>query len=276
MAWLGYANTTGLKAIDYRLVDAVTDPVGQADAWASEKLVRLEGGFLCYGGLKRALESAPQPPCLETGTITFGSLRQPGAKLAPATLDAWAAVLARVPKAHLLLKGKSFADESTCASLLARLSQRGVTPDRVELMAPMPDATTHQTVYNRIDIALDPFPNNGTTTTCEALWMGVPVVTLRGDRHAGRVGASLLTQIDLTDLIANSVEEYIEIAVTLARDPERLSQMRRSLRPQLAASQLCDGNAFAQKLEASFRQMWRTWCAASKREGSTIAMRMVC
>jgi predicted O-linked N-acetylglucosamine transferase (SPINDLY family) len=115
-----------------------------------------------------------------------------------------------------------------------------------------------------VDIALDPFPYNGTTTTCEALWMGVPVVTLRGDRHAGRVGASLLTQIGLTDLIANSVEEYLEIAVALARNPERLSDLRRVLRSRMAASPLCDGPAFARKMESAFRTMWQYWCESSR------------
>ncbi len=127
------------------------------------------------------------------------------------------------PQARLLLKGKPFADAATRALYLDRLAERGVAPERVELIAWLPDQA-HLALYDRVDIALDPFPYNGTTTTCEALWMGVPVVTLRGDRHAGRVGASLLTQIGLTDLIADSVEEYVEIAVALAGDPARLSR----------------------------------------------------
>ena len=133
-------------------------------------------------------------------------------------MDAWAALLARLPAARLLLKGKAFADPATCASFLVRLGTRGVAAQRVELSAYVPQAE-HFAAYGRVDIALDPFPYNGTTTTCEALWMGVPVVTLRGDRHAGRVGASLLTQLGLTDLIAGSIEEYVEIAVALAGDP---------------------------------------------------------
>jgi predicted O-linked N-acetylglucosamine transferase (SPINDLY family) len=183
--------------------------------------------------------------------------------VSPATLDAWAKLLIRLPQARLLLKGRSFADAATRMLFLARLSEH-MRADRVEFVAGLPDASAHRAVYHQVDIALDPFPNNGTTTTCEALWMGVPVVTLRGDRHAGRVGASLLSQIGLTDLIANSVEEYVEIALALAGNPGRLDDMRRSLRPLLEASLLCDGGAFARKIEAAFRKMWQQWCEAPR------------
>jgi predicted O-linked N-acetylglucosamine transferase (SPINDLY family) len=261
VTWLGYPNTTGLKAIDYRLVDAVTDPAGEADAWASETLVRLKGGFLCYSGLR----DGPEPtsaPCLRTGTVTFGSFNNP-AKLSTATFDAWAKLLSRLPQARLLLKGIPFADAATRALFLDRLGERGVPAERVELMAWHPGPAEHLALYHRVDIALDPFPYNGTTTTCDALWMGVPVITLRGHRHAGRVGASLLTQVGLTDLIADSIEEYVEIAVALAGDPGRLDELHRLLRPRMAASPLCDESAFASKMEAAFRTMWRHWCAAS-------------
>jgi protein O-GlcNAc transferase len=254
VTWLGYPNTTGLTAIDYRLVDAVTDPEGEADALASETLVRLPGGFLCYGGHDGA--PAPGPaPCLATGTVTFGSFNSPP-KLSAATLDAWAQVLARLPQARLLLKGKPFADAATRALYLGRLAERGVAPERVELAAWLPDQS-HLALYDHIDIALDPFPYNGTTTTCQALWMGVPAVALRGDRHASRVGASLLTQIGLTDLIADSVEAYVETAVALAGDPARLADLRHSLRPLMAASPLCDAAGFARKIEQAYRTMWQ-------------------
>jgi predicted O-linked N-acetylglucosamine transferase (SPINDLY family) len=258
VTWLGYPNTTGLEAMDYRLVDAVTDPPGECDAWASETLVRLDGGFLCYGGLKGA--PAPSaPPCLKSGTITFGSFNNP-TKMSSASLDAWASLLARLPTARLLLKGIPFADATARALCLARLRERSVAPERVEMLPWLADAIAHQAAYDRVDIALDPFPYNGTTTTCEALWMGVPVVTLRGDRHAGRVGASLLDQIGLTEFVANSVEEYVGIALALARNGERLEELRHSLRPRVAASRLCDGPAFARKIEAAFRSVWQQWC----------------
>jgi predicted O-linked N-acetylglucosamine transferase (SPINDLY family) len=177
--------------MDYRLVDVITDPLGESDALASETLVRLEGGFLCYGGLKNAPAPAA-PPCLKGGAITFGSFNNP-TKMSSASLDAWASLLARLPTARLLLKGGPFSDATGRALCSARLRECGVAPERVEMLPWLDDAAAHQAAYNQIDIALDPFPYNGTTTTCEALWMGVPVVTLRGDRHAGRVGASLLS-----------------------------------------------------------------------------------
>ena len=260
VTWLGYPNTTGLEAIDYRLVDAVTDPPSQADPWTSETLVRLEGGFLCYAGPKDAPEPAV-PPCLTSGSVTFGSFNNP-AKVSEVTLDAWGRLLARLPQTRLLLKGKPFVDAATRALFMSRLGERGVAAERVELVAWLPSGAAHLGHYNRVDIALDPFPYNGTTTTCEALWMGVPVVTLRGDRHAGRVGASLLSQIGLSDWIANSVEDYVGIAVALACHPSRLQDLRRSLRPRIAASPLCDGKAFARKIEAAFRTMWQRWCEA--------------
>jgi protein O-GlcNAc transferase len=261
---LGYPNTTGLDAIDYRLVDAVTDPVGKADAFASETLVRLPGGFLCYG----PPDEAPTPravPCLSNGFATFGSFNNP-TKISVATLDAWAQVLTRLPTARLLLKGKSFADPATRASFAERLHRRGIAAERVDLVGWLPDHA-HLAHYDHVDVALDPFPYNGTTTTCEALWMGVPVVTLRGDRHAGRVGASLLTQIGLTDLIADSVEAYVSTAAALAGDPARLADLRRSLRPRMAASSLCDAAGFARKVEEAYRTMWARWCATPAPSG---------
>jgi protein O-GlcNAc transferase len=270
VTWLGYPNTTGLKAIDYRLVDAVTDPIGQADAWASETLVRLKGGFLCYSGSR----DGPEPtsaPCLTTGTVTFGSFNNP-TKVSTATFDAWAKLLSRLPQARLILKGKSFADAATRALFFARLGERGVVADRVELVPWRPGIAEHLALYHRVDIALDPFPYNGTTTTCEALWMGVPVITLRGHRHSGRVGASLLTQIGLTDLIANSTEEYVEIAVALAGNPGRLDELRRVLRPRVATSPLCDEGAFAAKMEAAFCTMWQHWCQASQGKRNAVSL----
>jgi predicted O-linked N-acetylglucosamine transferase (SPINDLY family) len=261
VTWLGYPNTTGLAAMDYRLVDAVTDPIGEADGWASETLFRLEGGFLCYEGSKEA----PEPRARTRGTkspITFGSFNNLN-KISTSTLDAWITLLGRLPEAQLLLKGIPFVQEEARASFLARFRERGIAAERIELVASLPSHVAHLALHDRIDIALDTFPYGGTTTTCEALWMGVPVITLCGDRHAARVGASLLHQVGLTDLIAHSTEEYVEIAAALAEDSERLDNIHRSLRARMAASPLCDAHGFAGKIESAFRQMWQAWSEAN-------------
>ncbi len=258
--WLGYPNTTGLGAIDYRLVDRVTDPVCAVDALASEHLIRLPGSFLCYAGASDAPEPAP-PPCLTAGTVTFGSFNNP-AKLSSATLDVWSALLTRLPTARLLLKGKPFVDEATRALFRARLADRGIAAERVAVTGWVAGSTHHLAFYERVDIALDPFPYNGTTTTCEALWMGVPVVTLRGERHPGRVGASLLGRIGADEWIADTEDDYVARAVALAADRQRLRALRRSLRGRVAASPLCDRVAFARDMETAYRRMWQGWCGA--------------
>jgi protein O-GlcNAc transferase len=256
--WLGYVNTTGLKAMDYRLVDAVTDPIGVSDALASETLVRLSGGFACFEPMADAPAPGP-PPCLAAGYVTFGSFSIP-AKLGDAVLDVWSDILTRLPDARLLLKGASFDDEGARAHLLDRFAARDVAADRVDLVSWIPSNAEHLALYNRLDIALDPFPYNGYTTTCEALWMGLPVVALLGDRHAARVSASFLTRVGLEEMIAPDLARYVEIAVRLASDPVRLAELRRTLRPRMAASPLCDAASFTRELEAAYRTMWRRWC----------------
>ena len=263
VTWLGHPNTTGLRSIDYRLVDAVTDPEGEADALAVETLVRLTDGFLCYGPPDEAPKPAP-PPCVNGAAITFGSFNNP-AKLSAMTLDAWAAILRQLPNARLLLKGKSFADRVTRDLFLDRFAQRGIATKRIELMAWAPNTTSHLSAYQQVDISLDPFPFNGATTTCEALWMGVPVVTLSGDRHASRMGASILRRLNLDEFIARDPEEYIQIAVNLSDLRDRLADLRQSLRPRMTASPLCDAPAFARHIEAAYRRMWEIWCAGKPR-----------
>ena len=188
-------------------------------------------------------------------------LVQQPCKLSAVTLAGWAEILRPLPDARLLLKGKPFADQVTRELFLDRFAQRGVAPKRIELMARVPNTTSHLSAYQQIDISLDPFPYNGATTTCEALWMGVPVVTLSGDRHAGQVGASILRRLNLDELIARDAKEYVQIAVNLANQRDHLADLRRSLRPRMTASPLCDPPAFARYIEAAYRRMWEIWCA---------------
>ncbi|MCA1805974.1 MAG: tetratricopeptide repeat protein, partial [Xanthomonadaceae bacterium] len=189
LTYLGYPNTTGLATIDYRITDAIADPPGE-EAWHSEELLRLDGGFLCYQPDPNSPDASPLP-ALATGQVTFGSFNN-FSKLNPAVLELWAQVLQRVPGSRLLLKCPALTDAALREHTAAALQALGIGAERLELLGHTPTRAEHLALYARLDIALDTFPYNGTTTTCEALWMGVPVVTLAGRRHAGRVGASLL------------------------------------------------------------------------------------
>jgi predicted O-linked N-acetylglucosamine transferase (SPINDLY family) len=261
LAWLGYPNTTGLSAMDYRLSDAIADPPGPGDALHSEELIRLAGGFLCFDA---GLETPPvaAAPARASGAVTFGSFNNL-AKVTETTVDAWARILAGAPDSRLLLKNRSLADPETRERYRALFAARGVAGERLEFLAWIESPAGHLGAYERIDIALDPFPYNGTTTTCEALWMGVPVITLRGDRHAGRVGASLLTTLGQEALIAETVDGYVAAAVGLAADLGRLVHLRHSLRPAMAASPLTDAAGFTRRVEAAYRDMWRRYCVNS-------------
>lgn len=253
MTWLGYPNTTGLATMDYRLTDAIADPPGQADAFHTERLVRLDGGFLCYRPPSGAPAVMP-PPCRVQGFVTFGSFNHP-AKLSDDTVRLWADLLARVPDSRLLLKYKIFEDAATRQFHQDRFAAAGLAPDRLELVGHIDAAEGHLAAYGRVDIALDPLPYNGTTTTCEALWMGVPVVALAGTRHAGRVGASLLHRVGLGALVADDPAGYVAAAVALAADPDRLAGLRSGMRGRLAASPLLDGAGFARAVEAVFAEI---------------------
>ena len=261
VSWLGYPNTTGMSAIDYRLSDETADPEGIAEAHHSETLVRLPRGFLCYGPPATAPKVTP-PPVAEIGQVTFGSFNNL-TKVTPEVVKTWARILKAVPGSRILIKSKPLADEATRAHYLALFAGEGIEADRIELISAIPLLSNHLATYGKVDIALDPFPYNGTTTTCEALWMGVPVIILCGTRHAARVGASLLTAMELTDFIAETSDGYIEMATDLAKNIERLANLRKNLRPRMAASPLCGAETFACNIETTFRDLWRRWCAAA-------------
>jgi predicted O-linked N-acetylglucosamine transferase (SPINDLY family) len=261
VSWLGYPNTTGLPAIDYRLTDAVADPPGDADRPHSERLVRLEPGFLCYSPPAEAGAVGPLP-ALRAIHVTFGSFNN-FAKLSGATIALWARLLRQVPKARLVLKAPQFKDRGTRERCVAAFVAHGVAAERLEILPPQPSLAAHLAHYSRIDIALDPLTYNGTATTCEALWMGVPVITLRGNRHAARVGASILSSVGLEHLMAQSPDEYVAIAAEFARDLAALASLRGSLRERMRMSPLTDGANFARTVEAAYRSTWRNWCAES-------------
>ncbi len=264
VTYIGYPNTTGLDSVDVRLVDAITDPPGEADRIVTEKLVRLEPCFLCFGPPTATPEDAPDPgapPCDANGFITFGSFNAIQ-KLNEDVIRAWSGLLNRVPNARLILKAATLRETALREELAERFAAQGLPADRLDLLGPIDDTGGHLAAYRRIDIALDPFPYNGTTTTCEALWMGVPVIAFRGDRHASRVSASLLSAAGLDELIADSVEGAIDLAAALAADPDRIRNYRGTLRERMTASPLCDAPRFAAMFGETLRGVWRQHCTA--------------
>lgn len=258
LSYLGYPGTTGLPAIAYRLGDAITDPSNEPDL-ATEEVVRLPGSFCCYGPPEHAPEVSLELPERRNGFLTLGSLHKLE-KLHGGLIELWSAILRDLPQARLLL-ARDTLHGATAGRLMDRFAKHGIDPERLILRRPQPVGWQHLALYHQIDIALDAFPWNGHTTACEALWMGVPVVTLRGDRHAGRMVTSILNSLRLTDLIAVTTEEYRRRVVALAEEKLRRAELRAGLRARLLASPLCDGAGFARGLEAVYRQLWRRWCA---------------
>jgi predicted O-linked N-acetylglucosamine transferase (SPINDLY family) len=252
VTWLGYPNTTGLATMDARLTDAVCVPAEGNDApHGPEKLVRLPGVFCCY---------QPPPDCPPTeptaGTndrpFTFCSFSNL-AKITPATVAVWAQILAARSDARLLLKSPGANDPSTQEYFRAQFAALGVAPRRIEFNGEALPMRRHLELYHTCDIALDPFPYNGTTTTCEALLMGVPVVTLAGSAHVSRVGASFLSALGMPELITHTPTAYVLAATALAADVARRTELRATLRPRLLASPLGQTAEFTRNLEAALR-----------------------
>lgn len=258
-AWLGYFNTTGVGAIDYVLMDAATVPEG-GERWFTEEVVRLPEGRFCYAPPDYAPPVAPLP-ARARGHVTFGSFNNM-AKVTPAVIELWAAVLQAVPGARLILKWKSLADAAECDRLRQAFAAHAIAPERLELRGPTPHREM-LTEYGDVDIALDPFPFCGGLTSCEALWMGVPIVTLPGSRPVSRQTLGFLNQLDASELAAPSAARYVAIAAELAGDLDRLATLRADLRARMAGSSLCDGARFTRGLEAAYRTMWRRWCGAT-------------
>jgi protein O-GlcNAc transferase len=253
VCWLAYPGGTGLRAIDYRLTDAWMDPPGETDHFYAEQSVRLPDCWVVYD----PLAEIPPRPTVQNGPIHFGSLNNP-CKLNRPLLHLWSKVLKAAPAARLLLL--TF-DVSQREQIKNWVIEWGVDPARLEFV----DRHTRRDylrLYDRIDICLDPLPYNGITTTCDALWMGVPVVSLIGKTPAGRAGLGLLSTIGAPELVAQTPEQFVRVASELAADASRLSKYRRTLREQMRASPLMDAKRFAQNVEAFYRDAWKKWCVS--------------
>lgn len=250
---VGYPHTTGMSVIDYRIVDSLTDPAPEADRYATEKLVRLDPCFLCY--TPRNLPPVGSAPAKANGFVTFGTFNKI-TKYTDEAFALWSQILARVPGSKLLIKTAALDGADVRENVFARLERSGIPRARVELAGLQEKAGDHLRMYDRVDIALDTFPYNGTTTTCEALAMGVPVVALEGVPHAARVGVSLLHASGFPENLASTESRYVERAVALASAPPD----RASVRQRLLSSALCDGPAYAGRWGGAIRTMWREWC----------------
>jgi predicted O-linked N-acetylglucosamine transferase (SPINDLY family) len=251
-SYLGYPTTTGLSAMDYRITDAWADPIGASDQMHTEKLIRLDGGFLCYQPPDDAPNVGPAP-CLENEYITFGSCNNL-AKLTPQVIKVWARILQAVPHTKLLLKAKALGDKAVRDRLINAFTNESIDKERLILRSWITKKSP-LSIYNEIDIALDPFPYNGTTTLCETLWMGVPTIVLEGRRHSARVGHSLNSQVGLQGWTAPDIDGYVTLATLRANDVSNLRRIRESVRDQMKNSSLCDGLAFTARLELAYAKM---------------------
>ena len=250
-----YPSTTGVRQIDYRIADPLADPPGLTEDHYVEMPLRLSRTFWCWLP-PHAAPPVTEPPVLKSGHVTFGSLNY-FSKITPPVIDAWAAILRRLPGSKLMIL--VCPEGETRVRLSRRFAERDVDPTRIELVGRLPEPE-FEAYHSRIDLALDPFPCNGGTTTCHALWLGVPVVSLAGDSMVGRAGLSILSSIGLEDLVARTEEEYVNIAVALASDIDRLARLRRELHGRYLASPLADGVGYAREIENLFRRAWSAWC----------------
>jgi len=256
VTYLGYPNTTGLEAMDYRLTDARSDPPGTCEHLYCEELVRIDETFLCFQPLA---ETPPIRARDDQQGITFASFNEL-LKLTPEIIAAWCDMLERISGSILVIKGTALEDPGTRARIEQRFLEHGLSLDRLRLLGRTESLQAHLDLYNDVDVALDTFPYNGTTTTCEALWMGVPVVTLAGSVHASRVGSSILAGLGLSDLVAADPQDYVDKSIALARDPARRAELRRTLRDRMRASPLMDAVAHTRRIESAYRDMWRRAC----------------
>jgi predicted O-linked N-acetylglucosamine transferase (SPINDLY family) len=263
VSWLGYPGTTGLEAIDYRLTDRFLDPPDSQGELSYEKPILLPDCWCAFQAPAHSPEVG-ELPAARTGHITFGSFNN-FSKINDRVLDLWARLLVAVPDSRLLLLAKVGSHQQRTRSFL---QERGIAAHRLEFLGYRPTSKESRQAdflrrYHQIDIALDPFPYNGMTTTCEALWMGVPVITLVGATSMARASFSLLSNAGLSEFATDSEENYLRIAIELAHDQSRLAEWRKTLRSRMLSSPLTDVPRFARNIENAYREMWHHWCARS-------------
>lgn len=263
VTWMGYFATTGLAAMDYIIADRFVIPP-EEERYYTEQVERLPYSYLCFTAPDLPISVAPLP-ALSQGAVTFGCFNNP-AKITSEVIACWSRLLHALPDARLNLKYKFFADGAVIKYFQSAFVGHGIDTERIRFSGQSP-RDEYLASYNEVDIGLDPFPFSGCTTTVEALWMGIPVITLRGDRFASHMGESIMKNLDLHECVADSQDAYIEKAIALAADLPRLADLRSRLRSRLMNSPLCDGVVFTRDLEAVYRKMWTTWCHTRNHPG---------
>jgi predicted O-linked N-acetylglucosamine transferase (SPINDLY family) len=256
ITWLDYVGTTGLSSMDYILADARQIPP-ESEPYYAEKVLRMPDGYICFDPPAEAPPVGPLP-ALTNGFVTFASFNIVP-KITARCLELWSQILRRVPTARLSLRNRRMDHPAVMARLRQSFSEHAIDPARITFHGWAP-RTELLAAYNQVDIALDTLPYNGGVTTCEALWMGVPVVTCPGETFASRHGLAHLTAAGVPETIAVDMDQYVENAVALASDLPRLSSLRANLRERMAASPLCDGPRFAGHFASVIREAWRHWC----------------
>lgn len=268
VGWIGYPGTTGMAAMDYRFTDLHSEPMGLGDDLSVETLWRLPRVGVCYQAPAASLRLADHPPSEDNGYVTFGCFNR-FTKVSDAALQAWGRILERVPGSKLLLEIADVDDPLTRQQVEARFERLGVPLDRTILKARSP--ANRYVLYNQIDIALDPFPYNGGTTSLDTLWMGVPFIALEGSHFVARMGHSILTNAGLPELSAPSVDVYVDLASRLAQDAGWLRSVRHDLRGRFAASPHMDHQLLADDVGEAWRTMWRRWVVLSQSPGADVA-----
>ena len=252
ITWIGYEGTTGLTAMDYLLADRYMVPE-ESQRYYRERVLRMPDGYLCYDPPHSAPPVGP-PPSVTKGFTTFGSFNNL-AKITPEVVATWAKILHRLPTARLIVKYRGLGDPSVQRRYLDLFAAHEIGPQRLELQ-PWTSYEDYLATYHQVDLVLDPFPFSGSTTACEAMWMGVPVVTCPFETFASRHSFSHLSNLGLTETIAHDLDRYVDLAISLAGDLPRLAALRAGLRERMAASPLCDGKRFANNLMSLLRDVW--------------------
>jgi protein O-GlcNAc transferase len=259
ITWAGYSATTGLSAIDYFVADRFVCPEDEAEEdYFTERIARLPAYFLSYLPSPAAPEVSPAP-FLSNAYVTFGCFNALS-KVNAEVVDVWSEILRQVPNARLCLKADSLADGGVKARYTHLFAQHGISAERLELLPRSSNWSEYAGAFAQVDVALDPFPYNGGTTSIDGLWMGIPLVTLSGNRCVGRMGKGILSCLGLQSLVTHDVPGYVAAAVALAHDPGRMVELRGALRRRMIESPLCDNKSFARDLESLLRTIWQRWC----------------